>query len=382
MDDLSAVKLASINLETLSAWITAFLVAGTSLYFMSTQDHISDAQTAAAGLSMAAFMGLWQLSVTDWVHRKSERLWDAVLVLQLGIILLIYWLVPFTYVAIFTTLWSALMPYRFSMRTCLLLSPLWSMPLWIIFSFHWQESYAWLSALLFWAFNVFALVMVNATRMAKNAQEEAQRLNQELLATQHLLAHASKEAERTRIARNIHDVLGHHLTALTIHLQVAVRTSDEQQRANLEQCHSLAKLLLSDVREAVSDMRENASFDIQDSLRALIDNTPQLTIELDYSPDVRIADVSEAEAVLRCVQEGITNCLRHSSARHLWITMNQDGKQTRLALQDDGGTTKSVVMGNGLTGMKERFRALGGDIRWLQNDRGFRVEGFFSGEHG
>ena len=64
--------------------------------------------------------------------------------------------------------------------------------------------------------------MVNTATKEREAKEHANQLNRELLATQELLSQASKQAERVRIARNIHDLLGHHLTALTINLRSCV----------------------------------------------------------------------------------------------------------------------------------------------------------------
>ena len=104
-------------------------------------------------------------------------------------------------------------------------------------------------------FNVFALIMVNTASKERQAEEYANQLNREFLATQKLLSQASKQAQRVRITRNIHDLLGHHLTALTINLQVASRITQGEAKEKVESYHFLAKLLLSDVREAVSEIR-------------------------------------------------------------------------------------------------------------------------------
>lgn len=127
----------------------------------------------------------------------------------------------------------------------------------------WQEQQAVLTGALFWAFKLFAMIMSNTAIKESKAREEADALNRQLLSTQQLMKQALTQDERLRIARNIHDVLGHHLTALTINLQVASRKADllestESQaiKRQVEQSHSIAKLLLSDVREAISDIRE------------------------------------------------------------------------------------------------------------------------------
>ena len=79
-------------------------------------------------------------------------------------------------------------------------------------------------------FNMFALIMVNTATKEREAKERPNQLNRELLATQKLLRQASTQAERVRIVRNIHDLLGHHLSALSINLQVASRITQGEAK--------------------------------------------------------------------------------------------------------------------------------------------------------
>src|SRR3546814_12036878 len=78
------------------------------------------------------------------------------------------------------------------------------------------------------------------------------RSNSELRATRALLAESSRLSERMRISRELHDLLGHHLTALSLNLEVATHVSSGKAQEHVRQAHTLAKLLLTDVREAVS----------------------------------------------------------------------------------------------------------------------------------
>ena len=83
-------------------------------------------------------------------------------------------------------------------------------------------------------FNIFALFMINTANTERQAKERANQLNCELIATQKLLSQASKQAEWVRIARNIHDLLGHHLTALTINSQVATRITQGEAKEKMK----------------------------------------------------------------------------------------------------------------------------------------------------
>jgi signal transduction histidine kinase len=174
-----------------------------------------------------------------------------------------------------------------------------------------------------------------------------------------------------RIARNIHDLLGHHLTALTINLQVASRISDGEARARIDQCHGLAKLLLSDVREAVSQIREHSNLQLEIALKALADNVPELNIQLDYDENLQITDVAIADTILRCVQECITNSLKHSSADTFRVKLSGVENSVKLQINDNGQQPGELSFGNGLTGMRERVQELNGTIEYVLDKTGF-----------
>jgi two-component system sensor histidine kinase DesK len=146
------------------------------------------------------------------------------------------------------------------------------------------------------------------------------------------LAQASKEIERTRIARDLHDLLGHHLSALTINLQVASRLSHGDVKDKVEQCHALSKLFLNDVRDAVTTLCDAPAVGLRELLSLAISDISRL--EVDQA--VTVNDVKVAETVLRCVQESITNSLCHSKAKKLSIQINEIEGNLAMSIRDDG----------------------------------------------
>ncbi|MEQ3652715.1 MAG: histidine kinase, partial [Glaciecola sp.] len=211
----------SISIESASALLTWALVSGSALYFMYGMEKLSDSALPIAAALFLTYIVLWLSLIRERPYKNDGRVRTIFLFLLFSTVVGIYFVVPFVYTAIFMVIWSAALPYFISARLAFMLSPLWSAVLWAVYEYHWGFSGMIVSALLFWTFNLFALVMVTTTIKEKNTRETVETINRELVSTQHLLSQAAEQAERVRIARNIHDLLGHHLTALTINLQVA-----------------------------------------------------------------------------------------------------------------------------------------------------------------
>ncbi len=206
------------------------------------------------------------------------------------------------------------------------------------------------------------------------ARNELRRVNSELLATQSLLADNTRVAERVRIARELHDLVGHHLTALTLNLEVATHLTEGKARRHVEQAASVARLLLSDVREVVSDMRGTEGVDLRRAMRMLAEGVPEPVIHLDIPDELALADPRRAQVLLRCAQEVITNTVRHASASNLWIRLDRTEDGLALVARDDGRGVGHISPGNGLKGMNERLREIGGRLELLSEPGdGFRI---------
>jgi len=216
-------------------------------------------------------------------------------------------------------------------------------------------AYAGFSSLVF----VSSLVAMQQAQ----AREDQRRLNAELRATRALLAESARINERTRISRELHDLLGHHLTALSLNLEVAGHLSEGRVKEHVQQAHTLARLLLTDVREAVSQLRENGAIDLSLALRPLAENVPALDIRMDIETPLTLDDPERAHVLLRCAQEIITNAVRHAGAQHLWIDVRRDDGQIVMSARDDGRGADHLIAGNGLRGMRERLMQYGGQLR-------------------
>ncbi|WP_240099645.1 sensor histidine kinase [Thermomonas flagellata] len=221
---------------------------------------------------------------------------------------------------------------------------------------------ALMQSLLYAGFSGFVFVTSLVALQQSEAREEQRRLNAELRATRALLAESARVNERTRIARELHDLLGHHLTALSLNLEVAGHLSEGRVKEHVQQAHTLARLLLTDVREAVSQLREGGAIDLAAALRPLAENVPQLDIHIDIGAPLCVDDPERAHVLLRCAQEAITNAVRHAGARNLWLEVHCQGDAVELRARDDGAGAERPVPGNGLRGMRERLQQYGGSL--------------------
>jgi signal transduction histidine kinase len=209
------------------------------------------------------------------------------------------------------------------------------------------------------------------------ARSNVARANAELSATRELLAESSRTEERLRISRDLHDTLGHHLTALSLQLDVASRLSEGKAAEHVRQAHAITRLLLSDVRDVVSSLRESSKLDLVQAIRALLVQPIDAAVHLDVPAALLIEDAGRAETLLRAVQEILTNTSRHAHAQNLWIQLRVADGGVRLTARDDGQGSDAVSLGNGLTGMKERFDEGGGRVEVRSaGGRGFEVLAF------
>jgi len=202
--------------------------------------------------------------------------------------------------------------------------------------------------------------------------------NAELLATQALLADTVRASERLRIARDLHDSTGHHLTALQLHLDLACRKAGDSAGAELLTAHSLARELLAQVREVVGAERADRAdggVDLRRALERLCAGIPQPAIRLQVADNLAVHSPAVAYALFCCIQEAVSNVVRHAHASAMSVALSQQGGFVRARIEDDGRGCGAAAKGNGLLGMGERLALLGGTLQAGDlPGRGFALE--------
>jgi signal transduction histidine kinase len=226
-------------------------------------------------------------------------------------------------------------------------------------------------------------LVMRLVRRIDNGRREAEELVEELRASRAAHAEAAALAERGRVARDMHDVLAHSLSALALQLEgarlmAADRGSDPEVVEAIERAHHLAADGLAEARDAIAALRGD-ELPGPERLQQLADAYPgdcRLTVAgvpRELRSDARLA-------LYRTAQEALTNVLRHGAADRVELSLAYEDGGTRLVVEDHGPRAPVLVGpatpggGYGLTGMRERAELLGGRLTAAPTGDGFRVE--------
>ncbi|MCF7223635.1 sensor histidine kinase [Marilutibacter chinensis] len=308
-----------------------------------------------------ALLGVFVLALLALDHlRSGSRLHGALLLLQAGCAFALVVLAPRSGVApVLLIILIAELVMVYPLRVVLPLAAVLNGLVYLLLV-RGGHGAPWLQVVLYAGFQMFAALTTWYARTAEEARDRLAAVNADLLATRSLLADSIRDRERLRVARELHDVIGHKLTALTLNLRVLA--ADLPPRQELQQAGRLAGELLGDIRRIVHAVRDDRGFDLATALRALAAPLPRPQLDLHIEDDVHVADPDTAEALLRLVQEAMTNSARHTSAARVRVSLSMTDGGIHVGIEDDGRLKGPLCEGSGLGGMRERIHACGGRI--------------------
>jgi signal transduction histidine kinase len=255
-------------------------------------------------------------------------------------------------------------------RMALALMAMFNVGIYLMYRHVWDLESPLVSTVMHASFQGFAALTAWFAISAERTRDALATTNADLLATRSLLAESARDSERLRLSRELHDVAGHKLTALKLNLAALARDPRLQGVDQVGLCARLADELLADIRGVVAQMRQHDGMDLGAAIKVLAGPFPRPRVQLDIADDARVGSLAQAEAVLRTVQEALTNAARHGGADNLWLDIHRDGDQLRLELRDDGRGSGELRAGNGLSGMRERLEAVGGGLDVSRTDTG------------
>lgn len=248
---------------------------------------------------------------------------------------------------------------------------------------------AWPNLLTFLAGQVFILVFTQMALDEQRSRKEVERLVHELQSANKQLRFYAIQAEelaitkeRNRMAREIHDGLGHYLTTIYMQLMAgrAVAGNDPAKADELfQKAQNLAQEALADIRESVASLRAvpGESQSLETQLQKVIDGCESLGFKghLEIIGGIKVLPPAIQLMMYRAVQEGVNNTCKHARAENLFVRLDYTNPQLiQLTIRDDGRGAETTAGGFGLIGLQERVHQLHGEIFFeTEKDLGFRI---------
>ena len=196
---------------------------------------------------------------------------------------------------------------------------------------------------------VAVAIGTGAGRMMSDQGADHARIRDELTIT----------AERDRVARDVHDVLGHSLTVVSVKAELAQRLIDldpDRARTELAEIQTLTRQALAEIRSTVGGLRAAG---LDDEMAAATVALQAAGIEAHLPADSTALDPRRRTVAAWVLREAVTNVVRHSGAQHCTVTLDN----SRLVVTDDGRGVDALLIGNGLRGLRERVDDSGGELR-------------------
>ncbi|NQZ20982.1 MAG: hypothetical protein HRT53_02905 [Colwellia sp.] len=300
--------------------------------------------------------------------RAGSVLNKVLLGIEIVIVLFLISLDKYNLAAILLVLIATLLPVMFTRKQAILLIIMITMA-------HFFISYAdsflssFFHVVIYFMLQIFGFSAIEMAHREAKAKEELAAINQELLATRFMLKSSSQKQERLRISRDLHDAIGHQLTALSLNLEVAKHKVPEAFKPLLQENLQLAKTLLTDVRQVVKEMRDEEQFDLISSLENLINQLPNCQLTVISSPEINSLRLKQQ--LMFCLQEGISNALRHGKASQFTLDANKVDNSLVIELSNNGSViveNNHSSFGSGLTGLNERLVNFSGKVTLITNE--------------
>ena len=227
----------------------------------------------------------------------------------------------------------------------------------------------------------FAIYQLNQENDIQNKLALASKANYELKNYAALSEYIAKDRERKRIARDIHDSVGHALTGIAAGIDatlVLIDINKDEAKNQLEKIQIAVKQGIKDVRKALNRIRPGAlnNYTLKESLKKMLKEYADISrIKIDFSYHWGSADFEKTteDVVFRIIEESITNSLRHGHASQVSIACTKPEQNTyQMVIKDNGLGAKKIIPGYGITQMKERVAIINGKISF-NGQNGFKI---------
>lgn len=223
----------------------------------------------------------------------------------------------------------------------------------------------WFLMMIGFGFNL----MIKAYRNMENLNRIIEEQNQTLVQYSKQIEALTLVEERNRMARDLHDTLGHSFISYIVGLDAVLYLMDSnipEAKKKIEELRNYASVNLDQIRETIHEIGTETDISLIGNFRAIIDEFSEYTntkVSLEIVSEEYVLQHSIRMTLLRCLQEGLTNAKRHGSATNIAIILSFFDHGVELILKDDGIGTDKVKYGFGLKSMKERLNVLNGELQ-------------------
>ena len=315
------------------------------------------------GMLLLSFLGgfLW-INLSDW-FKASQRSRGLAILCQLGVYLVLVVLSGNQMSNILLVIIAGQLPFVFSLSTSLAVLLIVNLLVWGVQVRIWPNAGLELvtGSLLYLAFELFSLSVSRNVVQEKRARQALQLKNAELAATQALLEQSVRQSERRQLSRELHDICGHQLTALSLNLDYLSQQADEPLKRGLQDTRQIARDLLEQIRKVVRDESRVAQLDLAAVLTQMVGRLKSRPVLFSHSFDGSSVPAVVAQAALRICQEGITNAIKHGDG-HVNLSVSTQEGTLKINIQNTCMRRNHLGRGMGLASMKERAKALGGSF--------------------
>lgn len=233
-------------------------------------------------------------------------------------------------------------------------------------------------------FIVYCVYVINEQRGTieeiNELYHEIQTANEQLQEYASMTERMTQTRERNRLAREIHDTLGHTLTGIAAGLDACMALIDsnpEQTKQQLKLLSEVSREGIKDIRRSVNELRPDAldRLSLDAAIRKMIidmSNTSHVKIYFSTEEKHLKFDEDEENAIYRVIQESLTNAVRHGKATEIWITLKRQDGEIELCIRDNGIGAKEIKSGFGTKHIRERIEMLHGTVQF-DGSSGFTV---------
>lgn len=223
----------------------------------------------------------------------------------------------------------------------------------------------WLLMMIGFGFNL----MIKAYRNTENLNRIIEEQNQTLVQYSKQIEALTLVEERNRMARDLHDTLGHSFISYIVGLDAVLYLMDSnipEAKKKIEELRNYASVNLDQIRETIHEIGTETDISLIGNFRAIIDEFSEYTntkVSFEIVSEEYVLQHTIRMTLLRCLQEGLTNAKRHGNATNIAIILSFFDHGVELILKDDGIGTDKVKYGFGLKSMKERLNVLNGELQ-------------------